>query len=103
MTTCCVISFLINYLKQTSGNTPGKLSLVPPAEVLLIIGCDMRPELPVIVKKGQNGWVFVLFGTYKITGEFIKNQRVQFDPNGHKVLSHIMSLGTFHKCERYAF
>ena len=62
MTTCCVISFLINYLKQTSGNTPGKLSLVPPAEVLLIIGCDMRPELPVIVKKGQNGWVFVLFG-----------------------------------------
>ena len=31
-------------------NTPGKLSQVPPAEVL-IIGCDRRPELPVIVQK----------------------------------------------------
>ena len=30
-------------------NTPGKVSPVPPAEVL-IIGCDRRPELPVMVK-----------------------------------------------------
>ena len=29
--------------------TPGKLSQVPPAEVL-IIGCDRRPELPGMVK-----------------------------------------------------
>ena len=29
--------------------TPGKLSQVPPAE-LLIIGCDRHPEVPVTVK-----------------------------------------------------
>ena len=34
-------------LKNSS--TPGKLSQIPPAEVL-IIGCDRHPELPVMVK-----------------------------------------------------
>ena len=29
--------------------TPGKLSQVPPAEVLTI-GCYRRPELPVVIK-----------------------------------------------------
>ena len=28
---------------------PGKLSQVPPVEVL-VMGCDRRPELPVMVK-----------------------------------------------------
>ena len=45
---------LMEFLSKTSQEllylTPVKLSQVPPAEVL-IIGCDKRPELPVMVKK----------------------------------------------------
>ena len=44
----------INYLKKTgkklnNKNTLGKLSQVPPAEVL-VIGCDRHPEVPVTVE-----------------------------------------------------
>ena len=40
---------LIMFTLAEDINTPGKLSQVPPAEVL-IIGCDRRPELPVMVR-----------------------------------------------------
>ena len=43
----CTSSFYVNNLYIVI--TPGKLLQVPLAEVL-IIGCDMRPELPVMVK-----------------------------------------------------
>ena len=39
----------IEELIGSTSFTAGKLSQVPPAEVL-VIGCDRRPELPVMVK-----------------------------------------------------
>ena len=55
-----------------------------------------------IVKKiDKKRWVFDFFVKYKIIRELIENQRVLFDPHGHKVLSHVIFPRNFHKCERY--
>ena len=40
---------------------------------------------------------------YEITGEFIENHIVLFNPYMHKALSHIMFSRTFHICERHSF
>ena len=59
--------------------TPGNLSQVPPAKVL-IVGCDRHTEVPVTVEiktiKCRNSSVLVKF---IITREFFENQRVPFD------------------------
>lgn len=72
---------------------PGKLPQVPPADGL-IIGCDKRPELPVINenKKTTKGGYSSFLVNNKITGEFIQNQRVVFDPDGNLILLHGISL-----------
>ena len=54
-------------------------------------------------KIDKKGWLLSCLVKYKITGKFIESQGVLFDPRGHKILSHIMSLRTFHKCERHGF
>ena len=45
-------------------------------------GCDMRPQLPVMVKiqPKKKGRCSSFLTKYKITRELIKNQRVLFDP-----------------------
>ena len=80
-----LIPFIIWRCIWDCNNTPGKLSQVPPAEVP-IKSCDRHLELPVTVqKRTTNGRYSSFLTKYKITGEFIKNQKVLFGPHRHKV------------------
>ena len=76
--------------------TPGKLSQVPPLEVL-IIDCDRNPEVPLTVEyyTTKDGYSSILV-KYIITKKFIENQRVLFDPDINKALIHVTSSRTFH-------